>query len=229
VGAEAAHHPHVGLHAIPAQAAAIEAAGVRLGVTVVARREALHVTVEAVGVLHHELAGAQHPGAWARLVALLRLHVVKREWEVAVGAHEPGDVEGHDLLVAHGQHHVRALAILELEQLVDRITASALPQLGRREHRHEHLLGADRVHLLAQDPHHLLVHAPAGRQPGPHPGPDLADEPGAHHHLVRDGLRISRRLALGGQQELGEARHRPQAYSAPGSTWPRSSRLRCER
>ena len=48
-----------------------------------------------------------------------------------------------------------------------------------------------------------LVHPPAGRQPRPQAGADLADEAGADHQLVRQRLGVGGRLALGGQQKLG--------------------------
>ena len=70
------------------------------------------------------------------------------------------------------------------EELGDRDPAGLLPELRRRDHGHEHLLAADRVHLLADDPDDLLVHAPAGRQEGPQPGADLADQPGPDEELV---------------------------------------------
>ena len=62
-----------------------------------------------------------------------------------------GDVEGERLLVGHRQHVVGALAVLELEQLVDLVAARAAPELRRLQDRQQHLLAADRVHLLADD------------------------------------------------------------------------------
>ncbi len=46
------------------------------------------------------------PGARARLVALLDLEVVDDQRQVAVGAHELGDVEGDRLLVGHREHEL---------------------------------------------------------------------------------------------------------------------------
>ena len=123
VGAEAAHHPDVGLHAVPLQPAALHHAVVGLAVALVVRVEALAVAVEGVGVLHDELARAQQAGARARLVALLDLEVVEAERQLAVGAHHLRDVLGDGLLVGHRQHELRALAVLELEQLGDRRSA----------------------------------------------------------------------------------------------------------
>ena len=169
------------------------------------------IAVEAVGVLHHELPRAQHARARTGLVTLLHLEVVDDQRQVAVGADELGDVEGDGLLVGHRQHQLGALAVGELEQLIDLHTTGLAPQLGGLKHRHQHLLRADRVHLLADDPHHALVHPPPGRQPRPHAGAHLAHQPGAHHQLVRERLGVGRGLLLGGQQVLGEASHRGRA------------------
>ena len=46
----------------------------------------------------------------------------------------------------------------------------------------------------------LRDHPVAGRQPGPQPGAELADQPGAHHQPVRDRLGVGGVLAQGGQE-----------------------------
>ena len=176
VRADAAHHPDVGLHAVPLEPDPVEDPVVGLAVALVVGVEALAVAVERVGVLHDELARAQQPGARARLVALLDLEVVEAERQVAVGAHDLRDVRRHGLLVAQREHELGAATVLELEQLLDRIAAAALPDVRRVEHRHEHLLRADRVELLADDLRDVLVHAPAGGQPRPQPGAELAGQ-----------------------------------------------------
>ncbi len=207
VRAAAAHHPDVALDAVEAQAGALHDAIVGAHLALVARIHPGGVAVEGVGVLHHELARAQHPGARTGLVALLDLEVIDGERQVAVGAHEVGDVEGDRLLVGHREHELGALAVGELEQLLDLDAPRLAPRLGRLQHRHQHLLRADRVHLLADDRHHPLVHPPPGGQPRPHAGSHLAHQTGAHHQLVRDRLGVGRSLLLGGEQILGEAGH----------------------
>ena len=207
VGSEAAHHPDVGLDPVPLEPAAVHHPVVgdhMLGVLLV---QSLAVAVERVGVLHDELAGAQDPGPGTRLVTLLDLEVVEDHRQLAVGTDGRRHVQRDDLLVGHREHHVGAAAVGELEQLLDRIAAAAPPRLGRVQHRHQQLLAPDRVHLLAHDLDDLLVHSPPGRQPGPQPRPDLADQPGADHQLVRDRLGVGRRLTLGGQEVGGEAGH----------------------
>ena len=72
----AAHHAGVALHHHDVDAAARVDAVVGDDVLAVALLQRLVAHVEAVGVLHDELAGAQHAALGARLVALLGLDVV---------------------------------------------------------------------------------------------------------------------------------------------------------
>jgi hypothetical protein len=203
----AAHDADVGLDPVPLQAAAVAHPVIGGDVLLVGRVEALGITIEGVGVLHDELAGAQDTGARAGLVALLDLKVVEDERKVAVGLDGRGDVGGDDLLMGEGEDKVGAAPVLELEQLIDLVAPGLPPWLGRLEDRHEHLLAADGVHLLADDLHDPLVDAPPRRQPGPQPGADLADEPGADHELVGERLGVGRRFALGGQEVGGKPGH----------------------
>ena len=66
----------------------------------------------------------------------------------------------------------------------------------------EHLLPADRVHLLADDLLDLPVHAPAERQERPQARADLADVAAAHEQLVESRLGVGGRLAQGRKKEL---------------------------
>ena len=166
------------------------------------------IAVKTVGILHHELARAQDPGPRARLVALLDLEVVEDQRQIAVGADRLGDMKRDSLLVRHREHQLRALAVGQLEQRVDVQAPRPAPRLGGLQHRHQHLLAADRVHLLADDLHDALMHPPAGRQPGPHAGAHLTHQAGSHHQLVGDRLRVGGRLLLGRQQVFGQACHR---------------------
>src|SRR5256885_834086 len=114
-------------------------------------------------------------------VALLDLHVVEDHRQLSVRANLARDVEGEPLLVRHRQRQFRVLAVLELEQLVDPVTARAPPELGGLEDRHQHLLAADRVDLLAKDLLDPLHHPVARGQEGPEPRPDPTDQAGAPH------------------------------------------------
>ena len=207
VGAEAPHHPHVRLHPIPLEARAVEDAVVGLDVQLVGAIEAVRVAVEAVGVLHDELARSQHPGARPRLVALFGLEVIEDLGQVAVGANLARHVEGHVLLVCHRQHEIGAAPVLQPEDLVDVVAARSLPELGGLEHRHQQLGRSDRVELLADDLLRLAMGAPAGGEPGPHARADLARQPGAHEQPVGRRLGVGRRLPQSWEEIAGKPRH----------------------
>ena len=207
VRAQPAHHPDVRLDPVPLEPAAVEDAVVGLDVQVVAVLQAVRVAVERVGVLHDELARPQDARARARLVPLLDLDVVEDQRQVAVGAHHLRDVHRHVLLVRHGEHQVGAPAVLEAELLVEPVAPAALPQLGGLEHRHQHLLRADRVELLAHDLLGAPVHPQARGQPRPEPRADLADEARPDHQLVRERLRVRGRELLGGQEVAVQPGH----------------------
>src|SRR5207245_9699164 len=109
------------------------------------------------GILHQELACAQHARPWARLVALLRLDLVPDLWEVAVGTDLTRGEPGDDLLVGHPEAQVAPVAILKLEHFWDAFPAPRLiPTLGGVSHRHRDLLPPDGVHLLPDAPFYLV-------------------------------------------------------------------------
>ncbi len=84
-----AHHADVGLDRPGLEPAALEDADVDVPVLGVGLLEPGPVAVEAVGVLHDELARAQDPAPRPRLVALLRLLVVPDLRQLAIGADVP--------------------------------------------------------------------------------------------------------------------------------------------
>ncbi len=141
------------------------------------------VAIERVGVLHDELAYANQATARARRVPLLDREVVEQRRKLAV-ALDLARVERDRLLVRQRQDVVRALTVLEPEDLVDVVASRLFPQLERCQDGHEHLLAADRVDLLAHDLLDLLVDAPTERQEAPDAGADLADEAAADQQLV---------------------------------------------
>ena len=158
------------------------------------------VAIERVRVLHDELAHPDQPAARPRLVALLRLEVVEDLRQVAIGAELPR-VERDRLLVRHREHELAPTAVGDLEQLGNPVPAGLLPELGRRQDGHGHLLAADRVHLLADDLHDLLVDAPARREVRPEARHDLADQARADEELVGDRLGVRGVLAQGREEE----------------------------
>ena len=143
------------------------------------------VDVEAVGVLHRELADPQQAALRPRLVPELGLELVPELGQLAVGGELWAEV-GEDLLVRHAEHDLGALAVLEAEHLLahDREPAGLLPDLGGLHARQQELLRADPVHLLADDLHDLRADADAERQQAVVAGHQLADEAGPQQQPV---------------------------------------------
>ena len=204
VRAEAAHHPDVGLDPVPLEARRGRRCGRRRRCACRSSSRPVVVAVERVRVLHDELARAQHPRARARLVALLGLEVVEDQRQVAVGAHDLGDVERHDLLVRHAPAPARRprrssslktssiasrpVRFHSSRRLQDRHRASP----GRRSRPSPRARSARRSGARAS-PRAASVHSPA---------PTWRTRPGAHHELVRDRLRVGGGLTLRGKEEL---------------------------
>ncbi len=111
-------------------------------------------------------------------------------------------MERDGLLMRHRQHVVATGPILQAEDLLDVIALRVLPQLEWSQDGHEHLLPADRIHLLADDLDDLLVDAPSERQERPHPRRDLPDVTAANEELVRDRFGVRRRFAQGRDEQL---------------------------
>ena len=197
----AAHHPRLRLHGIGLEPAALEHPVVRVEVLAKADVETFVVTVERVGVLHHELAHAEQRSARTRLVAHLRLDVVEDLRQLLVRL-QLARVERDRLLVRQREDERAAVAVLDLPELGNVVAPGRLPELRRRHDRHEHLLPADRVHLLADDLDDLLVDPPTEREERPEAGAHLSDEPAAHEQLVARGLRVGGSVAQGRQKEL---------------------------
>src|SRR6185437_12237312 len=109
-------------------ARALERAVVGLALRLERAVESRLVAVERVGVLHDELAQPDQTLPRTRLVALLDRHVVEHLRQLPVALQLAG-VEGDRLLVGHREDEVRALAVLEPEDLLDVITARLLPEL----------------------------------------------------------------------------------------------------
>lgn len=72
---------------------------------------------------------------------------------------------GHDLLVRHGEAQLRALAVLEVEEILAHAgpAAGLLPELARVQRGKQELL-ADLVHLFADDGDDLVQRALPERQ-----------------------------------------------------------------
>ncbi len=198
--------------------------------------QALLVTIEGVRVLHQELPPAEQAEPGALLVAVLPFDLVQVQRQVAVrgvlGRHERGD----DLLLGGAEHHLAAVSVLELEDLVAVALPppGLLPGLGRQHDRHPDLLRARRVHLLAHDRLDLAHRAHAERQRGVHAGRELAHEGRPQEQAVRGDLGLGRIVAERGREQVGQAHQGPEdtdarcaspapGVDADGLDWPESA------
>src|SRR5262249_58104785 len=146
-------------------------------------------------------------GPRAGLVRLLRRHLAPARGQPPVRPDLPGREPRHDLLVGHAQAHVAAVAVLQAEHLVlDVVPASGLlPQLGRVEDGHGHLLPADPVHLLPDDDVHPIDHALAEREVDVDPGRQLPDQTGPDHEAVAHRFRVGGALPAPGEERAAPA------------------------
>ena len=164
------------------------------------------VHVEAVGVLHRELADPQQAALGPRLVPELGLELIPELRQVPVGGQLGAD-RGEDLLVSHAQHDLGALAVPEPEHLLaHHVEPAALDPDRRGLHaRQQHLLAADPVHLFPDRGHDLGPDPHGQRQQAVVTGHQLADEPGADQQPVAGGVRVRGILPEGGDVQLGPA------------------------
>ncbi len=107
VGEAPAYLAGVGLDDAEPEPAPREDIDVRLVHLLVALLRPGLVDIEAVGVLHRELAGAHDPEAGSDLVAELVLDLVEVDGEVLVGLHFPPHQIGDHLLVGGPRHSSR--------------------------------------------------------------------------------------------------------------------------
>ena len=167
--------------------------------------------MEAVGVLHHELARAHHAEARADLVAELGLDLVEVDRQLAVALELAARDVGDDLLVGGPEHHVAVVAVLEPQQLrPELVPAPGLdPELRRLRDRHRDLEGAGPVHLLADHALDLAQHAQAHGQPGVEAAREAPDEAGAQHQPVAHDLGVGRDFLEALDRILGQAHQDP--------------------
>ena len=191
------------------QAEAVERLDVGVAVALVGDLEPGVVDVEAVGVLHHELAAAQQAGAGPGLVAVLRLDLVDAQRQVLVRRVQVLDEQREHLLVRRRHDEVVAAPVLEAEHVVAVIgpAAGRLVGLLRQQGREVDLLEARRVHLLADDALDVAVDEPPERQPREPAGCGAADVPGAHHQAVARHLGVGRIVPQGPEEQRRHAQH----------------------
>ena len=203
MGDVAAHRPGVRLDADRVEAHPREGPLVRTVFGGIALLEPGLVGVEAVRVLHHELARAEEPGARARLVAAFRLEVIDDLRQLPVALELLLRVQVHELLVRVAHHELAPVVVGGAEgDRLERIpTAGLLPRLGGRQDGHLHLLCADAVLLLANDLLDLLRDAEPERQPRVEACRERARDRGAEHQAMAGSLRFRRRFPKGAAKE----------------------------
>ncbi len=203
----ATHDPDVARNGDRLEPQPLEGARIRLVLRLIAHVEPGRVPVAAVGVLHHELAHPDQPGAGAGLVPPLGLEVVDHHRQLAVRPHDLGQQDPDDLLVGHREHHVPPVAVLEPGQLgPDRVVAAARPpDVGGVDDRHLHLLAADPVLLLANDLLHAVVDALAQRQQRVDPGAQGTNVARPEQQPVRRHLDVGGIVAQRGEEQVGKA------------------------
>ena len=205
--------PTLGLDVVRLKPAAGEDPFVCLAVRLEVRADALLVAVERVGVFHDELAQPQEAATWTRLVPILRLKVVQELGQLPV-APDLARVERDGLLVRQRQDELATRPILEAEDLGNRDAARRLPELGRSEHGHQHLLAADRVHFLANDLLDPPVNPPPEGQERPQAGAHLADEAAANKQTVARRLGIARVFPERRDEERRRSGHQDGRWAA---------------
>ncbi len=225
LGGRAAHRPGHGRHDDVRQPEPIEQRDVRRAMGVVGLLEAGVVEIEAVGVLHHELAAAQQTGSRTGLVAILGLDLVDRQRQVLV---RPADVlheQGEHLLVGRREEEVGALAVLQTEQVVAVLgpPTGRLVRFAGQQGGEVDFLEPGGVHLLADDPFDVAVHDPAERQPGEPTGGRPADVARPHQQAMAGDLGVSGVISQGPQEQRRHPKH-------PGTvpTGRRPTGLRCD-
>ncbi len=169
------------------------------------------VHIEAVAVFHGELAHADQPGAWARVVAPFGLDVVDEARQLAVAADLLSHQVGDHLFVGHCQHHIAVRLILEAPHLrADLVPAPGfLPDVRRIHHRHRDLLPANHIHLLADDVLDLRHRTSRQRQVAEDARCQLADKARPHQQLVAGDLRLGGRIAQRLSEKLCHTHRRP--------------------
>ena len=210
MGVLAADGPAVGLDHDRRDAAAPEDVAVGQHHALIGLVQRLGVGVEAVGVLHVELAHADQAAAGAGFVAELGLDLVYQLGEVAVALQVLLHQQGHGLLVRGGDHQFPLAAVLQPHQVRPEgsVAARLHPQLAGLERGQLDLLAAGGVHLVAHDGLDFGEASEGERGVGVHAGGDLLDHAGAQHQPVVGGLGLRGVVAQGLRQEAGQAHGR---------------------
>ena len=163
--------------------------------------------MEAVGILHQELAGTHDTEARAHLVAELQLDLIEIHWQLLVAAQFAASQVRDHFLVGGAVDEFTLMAVLEAQQFRAKLPPAAtfLPQFGGLRGRHQHLQSASAIHFFPDDVFDLPQYLKAHRQPGVLAGGEAADEPRAEHELVGNDLRFGRHFLEVGNGVGGKA------------------------
>ena len=207
VGEIAADGAGIGLHRDGIQPHARKGAHIGDEHAVVAVAGAGKIQIEAVGILHQELAAAQHAEARAHLVAELPLDLVEVARQVAVALRAILEDGGEQFLGRGAEQHLALVPVGDAQHFraIGIIAAGLAPQIGGLDGGHQHLDGAGAILLLAHDALDIGEHALAQRQPGIDARRGLPDHRGAQHQLVRNHLRLARRFLEDRHEIAGQA------------------------
>ena len=188
-GYRAADLAGVGLHGTILKPAALANALVGRIHLVVFFLQRLLGIVEAVAILHDELAAAQQAEARANLVAELRLNLIHVQRQLLVRAQLGTHQRRDELLVRGAEAELVVVAIVQAHALgTVRVGAAGfLPQLCRLYRRHMDLLTACSIHFLTDDVLDLTHGSPSQRHKAVYAGNQLADHAcPQQEHMARD-------------------------------------------
>jgi hypothetical protein len=179
---------------------------VGIGHDLVAGLGAIEVAIEAVGVLHDELAAAHQAEARTPLVAELGLDLVEVLRQLLVAADFLARDVGDDFFAGGLDHEVTVMPVLDAQQLGPILTKrpvscqnSAGCTTGISEFDR-----AGAVHFLAHDRLDLADHPQPHRHVRVDAGAELLDHARAHHELMARDLGVGRRFLEGGNEESGK-------------------------
>ena len=150
--------------------------------------------MEAIGILHDELAATQQPEARTNLVAILRLNLIERGRKLPIGTQFVTHERSDELFVRGSKAKAVVMTVVHAHEFGAIIVPAARfePEFSRLERWHEDLLSTRGIHLFAHDVLYLLQHAHAKRQECIDARSHLADHARAHEQFVRGDLGIGR-------------------------------------
>ena len=191
------------------EAHAVEHVDIGLAHASVAGIQAGFIGVEAVGVLHNELAAAHKRKARAALVAELHLNLVEVLRQVFIAAKLVVHKVGHDFLVRGAKAKLVVVAVGHAQKLgtVNVPTARTMPQLSGLHERHKNFLAAVGIHFLAHDGLDFANDAHAERQKGVQAGGFLANHARANEQLRRFDVGVRRVFLQRGSVDVAHAQN----------------------